>query len=446
MNITIIGTGYVGLVTGVLFAEKGHQVLCIENNIAKLKKLNAGNVPFYEPGIEILVKKNIKEKRLNFSHSISKGVKHGKIIFIAVGTPSLETGEADMSYIESVAKEVADNLTEYRLIVEKSTVPVHTSEKIQRTIQRYIATNIPFEVASNPEFLREGQAIEDAFQPDRIVIGVPSKKAEELMRRVYKKFNAPILVTNVNSAEIIKHAANSFLAMKISYINAIANICDLAGADVMEVAEGIGLDRRIGKHFLNAGIGYGGSCFPKDVDAFVAISKKLGYDFSLLQEVQKINKEQLFRFLEKIQEELWVIKNKTIAIWGLSFKPDTDDMREAPALKIIKKLLQKKANIRVFDPKTIKKIREILTQKDLDEYEITLSNIFKEVKLCDDPYEVARNVDCLLIVTEWEIFKNIDLDKLKTEMKQPIIIDGRNIFCPEKLNQKGFIYRSIGRK
>ena len=443
MNISIIGTGYVGLVTGALFADKGHDVLCIENNQHKLQKLRDGEVPFYEPGLQELVHKN--KSRLNFSESIKDGVQHAEAIFVAVGTPALATGEPDMTYIEKVATEIAHNLSEYRLIVEKSTVPVHTSEKIHATIKRFAPENVDFEVASNPEFLREGQALEDAFNPDRIVLGVPSKKAEGILTEVYKDFDAPFIITNVNSAEIIKHAANSFLAMKISYINAVANICEISGANIEEVAKGIGLDRRIGRNFLNAGVGYGGSCFPKDVDAFVNIARDLGYEFKLLEEVQKINKNQKQRFVKKIQDHLWVVKNKNIAVWGLSFKPNTDDMREAPALDVIHELKRKEANIRVFDPQAIKKAKEVLELPASDNHTHYVQQTLEGVELCDDPYEALENADCLIIVTEWNEFTSPNWESVKQKMNQHIIIDGRNMYNPQEMKERGFTYQSIGR-
>ncbi|BBM84930.1 UDP-glucose dehydrogenase family protein [Candidatus Uabimicrobium amorphum] len=443
MKVSIVGTGYVGLVTGVLFADKGHDVLCIENNRHKLQKLQNGQVPFYEPGLQELMTKN--KSRLRFSDSIEEGVKHAKAIFVAVGTPALASGEPDMTYIERVAMEIAQYLDGYRLIVEKSTVPVHTSEKIHETIKRFAPQGVEFEVASNPEFLREGQALEDAFNPDRIVFGVPSVKAEKILSEIYKDFSAPLIVTNVNSAEIIKHAANSFLAMKISYINAVASICELSGANIEEVAKGIGLDRRIGEHFLRAGVGYGGSCFPKDVDAFVNISRELGYDFALLEEVQKINHRQKKRFLKKIKETLWVVKNKTIAIWGLSFKPNTDDMREAPALDVINELKREQAKIKIYDPQAIQKANEILQMPAIDNHTQHLQQTLQDVELCSCAYDVVTDVDCLLILTEWAEFDSPDWEVIKQKMKQKIVIDGRNMYDPKKMEQLGFIYKSVGR-
>lgn len=428
MKIGIIGCGYVGLTTGVCLAEIGHNIICVDNDEEKIKKLLSGEIPIFEPGIEKLIKKN--KKRIKYSSHIKDAVENNEIIFIAVGTPSNPDGSPDLSYVENVAREIAKYLTEYKVIVEKSTVPVETAEWVKKTIQRYKKNNVEFDVVSNPEFLREGSAIEDFLKPDRIVIGVESEKAKKIMLKLYQKIKAPKIVVDTKSAELIKHASNSFLAMKISFINAVANICELTGADVEKVALGMGLDKRIGRSFLNAGVGYGGSCFPKDIDAFIWIAEKLGYDFSLLKEVKKINQRQKELFVKKIEDTLWVIKDKIIGVLGLSFKPDTDDIREAPSIYIIQSLKQKGAKIKVYDPKAMNKMK----------------NIFKDIEYCDNPYEVAKNSDCLLILTEWEEFKKLDLKKIKKLMNTPVIIDGRNIFNPRQITDLGFIYKSIGRK
>ena len=447
MNVTMIGTGYVGLVTGAIFAEKGHHVLCIDNNEAKVKMLQQGNIPFYEPGLDVVVKENTEAGRLKFSGNIASGIEHSQVIFVAVGTPPGYTGEADMSYIEKVARDIAIEMSDYKLIVEKSTVPVRTGERIERTIQRYAPKDLSFDVASNPEFLREGQALQDARYPDRIVIGVHSRRGEQLLQELYRGFNAPIIVTDVKSAEIIKHAANSFLAMKISYINAVANICELAGANICKVAHGIGLDKRIGPDFLAAGVGYGGSCFPKDVDAFVKISEELGYEFDLLKEVQKINKEQRMKFIKKIREELWVINEKTIAVLGVSFKPETDDMREAPSLDVITELKKRGASVRVYDPHALNRIKEILQEKQApqDSYDRKIYETMQDVAICDGLEQALSGADCLVLLTEWQEFKEMPLATIKSWMQQPLIIDGRNIFDSEEMKSHGFIYRSIGR-
>ena len=426
-KITIIGSGYVGLTSGICFAEIGHNVICIDSDKSKIEKLKSGKIPIYEPGLDELMKKN--RDRLEFSTDLIYGIKESEIIFIAVGTPSNADGSADLSYVETVARSVAINMQEYKLIVEKSTVPVQTAEWIRVTINRYKGKDIEFDVASNPEFLREGSAVKDFLFPDRIVIGVESEKAKKLMLCLYEPINAEKVIVDTKSAELIKHASNSFLAMKISFINAVANICEKTGADIEKVALGMGLDKRIGKDFLNAGVGYGGSCFPKDVRAFIWISQQLGYDFNLLKEVEKINLKQREIFIKKIEESLWILKDKNIGILGLSFKPDTDDIRDAPAIDIIKNLKEKGAKIKVYDPKAMDNIKKI----------------FADIEYCDGLDSVAKNSDCLIFLTEWEEFKHIDFDKIKKLMSQPIIIDGRNIFDLEKMKKLGFVYKSVGR-
>ncbi|MDI6758734.1 MAG: UDP-glucose/GDP-mannose dehydrogenase family protein [Candidatus Omnitrophota bacterium] len=429
MNISIIGSGYVGLVTGSCLAELGNQVLCVDSDIHKIRRLKKGEIPIFEPGLGELIASNVKKRRLHFSSSIKEAVRKAEIIFIAVGTPSLENGEADLTSIEDVARNIALNMTGYCLIVEKSTVPVETGEWVKRTICAYIKRKIKFDVASNPEFLREGQAINDFMHPDRIVIGVESKKAKDILMNLYKPLNAPILVTNIKSAELIKHASNAFLANKISFINALSQICDKVGADVLQVASGMGLDKRIGRSFLDAGLGYGGSCFPKDLDAFLNISNKIGYDFQLLKAVKKINEEQKEFIFKKIKDVLWLIKDKTIGVLGLSFKPDTDDIRNAPSIDIIKSLQREGARVRVYDPVSMEKAKLLLTN----------------VKFCLNPYETALGADCLLVVTEWNEFKELDFVKIKKMLKRPIIIDGRNIYEPKNLEELGFQYTGIGR-
>ncbi|MCM8778397.1 MAG: UDP-glucose/GDP-mannose dehydrogenase family protein [Candidatus Omnitrophica bacterium] len=430
MKIGIIGSGYVGLVTGACFADLGNEVICVDSDRRKIELLKKGIVPFYEPGLEELVKHNLKEKRLSFTTQIKTAVRDSLIIFIAVGTPSKPDGEADLTFVENVSREIAKNMRSYRLIVEKSTVPVETGKWIEHTIKIYNRYKVKFDVASNPEFLREGSAIQDFLHPDRIVIGTESKRAKEILSELYKPFKAPILFTNITSAELIKHASNSFLATKISFINALANICEKVGADVLKVAEGMGLDKRIGRAFLEAGIGYGGSCFPKDVDAFIHLSEKLGYEFELLKAVRKINENQRKIFLKKIKDALWIVKGKKIGVLGLSFKPNTDDIRNAPSLEIISALLKEGADIHCFDPQAIPKAKEVLKTK---------------VRYAKDPYKVARNADCLVIVTEWNEFKELDLLRIKKLMRQPVIIDGRNIYEPEELKRLGFRYIGMGR-
>ena len=429
MNICVVGAGYVGLVTGTCLAELGNKVICIDNNQEKIDKLNKNEIPIYEPGLEELVKKNREEGRLEFTIDFAAGVKSAQIIFIAVHTPPKANGEADLSFVAKVARGIAEHMDGYKVIVDKSTVPVETGQKVAETVRRYNKKGIDFDVVSNPEFLREGSAIGDAMAPDRIVIGVTSKRAADIMKELYKPLKAPVIVTDINSAEIIKHACNSFLAMKISYINSVAAICERSGADIVKVAEGMGLDGRIGKKFLNAGIGYGGSCFPKDVAAFIKISEKMGYDFKILKAVEEINKEQRDSFVRKIEDAMWVLNEKTIGVLGLSFKPDTDDMRSAPSIDIIKSLQRDGARIKAYDPKA------------MDNAKMYLEN----VEYCKDPYEVADKADALILLTEWEEFINIDLEKIKKLLTQPVIIDGRNIFNPEEMESKGFIYKGIGR-
>lgn len=437
MNIAIVGSGYVGLVTGVCLAHIGHTVICVDNNEDKIKKLKKAFIPIYEPGLEDLIKKYLKNGRLSFTSSIQEATKKSMVIFIAVGTPSKKNGDADLTYVENVAREIALNMTSYKLIVEKSTVPAETGKRIERTIR----LNIPkkyrlgskfafdFDVASNPEFLREGSAIEDFMNPDRVVIGVESKRAEDLLREIYKPLKPHMVVTDINSAELIKHASNSFLATKISFINAIAQICGHVNADVLKVAEGMGFDKRIGRKFLDAGIGYGGSCFPKDVDAFIRLSEKSGYNFALLKEVRNINEFQKTAFVRMIEDKLWIIKNKTIGILGLAFKPNTDDMRNAPSIDIINTLQHEGAVIRAYDPQA------------MDNAE----GVFKNIHFFKDPYQLVRGCDCLLLLTEWDEFKKFDFEKIKHSMKHAIIFDGRNFLNDLNLKDVGFEYYGIGR-
>ena len=431
MKICIIGAGYVGLVSGACFADLGNTVICVDNDVKKVKSLNSGLIPIYEPGLEELVKRNRKEGRLSFSSNIKEGVRKCEVIFIAVGTPSRDNGEADLTFVENVCREIALSMPSYRVIVEKSTVPVNTGEWVEHTIRVFNKRNVKFDVASNPEFLREGSAIKDFMNPDRIVLGVKSKKAKEILTELYKPLKAPIVVTDIKSAEIIKHASNSFLATKISFINAISDICDKVGADIVEVGRGIGLDRRIGKEFLNAGIGFGGSCFPKDLAAFIHIAEKIGYDFGMLKEVQKVNDYQKILLIKKIESLLWNLPTKTIGVLGLSFKPDTDDIRQAPALDVIRTLHKEGARIKVYDPQAMNKARKELPV---------------EIEFCKDPYAVAKHSDCILLATEWNEFKELDFKKIKKLMKQPILIDGRNIYDPAEMKKLGFTYVGIGRK
>jgi len=431
MDIAIVGSGYVGLVTGACFADVGHNVICVDNDEEKIKTLQAGRIPIYEPGLEEIVHRNVSAHRLHFSSSIREGVDKSRIIFIAVPTPPQPNGDVDLSFIEKVSREIADVLTDYRVIVDKSTVPVKTGERVAETIKRYNRHGAQFDVVSNPEFLREGCAIHDLMHPDRVVIGAQSQRAVDLMKKVYEPFMAPVLVTGINSAELIKHAANSFLALKISYINAISAICDASGADVEKVADGIGMDRRIGRQFLNAGIGYGGSCFPKDVAAFIHISEQLGVPFSLLKEVQRINAGQKERFLKLIRDTLWVLREKKIAVWGLTFKPDTDDVRSSVAIELVDTMLREGAHVTVYDPKGMEKARELKAIAD--------------AKFAASALEAVDGAEALVIATEWNEFANVDLTALKRRMTTPIVFDGRNLLNPDTMGELGFHYHSIGR-
>jgi UDPglucose 6-dehydrogenase len=431
MDISIIGSGYVGLVTGACFADVGHNVICVDNDEGKIKTLQEGRIPIYEPGLEEIVHRNVSAHRLHFSSSIREGVDKSQIIFIAVPTPPQPNGDVDLSFIEKVSREIADVLNDYRVIVDKSTVPVKTGERVAETIKRYNRHGAKFDVVSNPEFLREGCAIHDLMHPDRIVIGAQSQHAVDLMKKVYEPFMAPVLVTGINSAELIKHAANSFLALKISYINAISAICDASGADVEKVADGIGMDRRISRPFLDAGIGYGGSCFPKDVAAFIHISEQLGVPFTLLKEVQRINTGQKERFLKLIRDTLWVLREKKIAVWGLTFKPDTDDVRSSVAIELVDAMLREGAHVSVYDPKGMEKARELKAMAD--------------AKFAASALEAADGTEALVIATEWREFANIDFAAVKQRMTTPIVFDGRNLLNPETMGELGFHYHSIGR-
>lgn len=433
MKLCIIGSGYVGLVSGACFAEVGHHVVCVDNNEQKVARLLKGEVPIYEPGLEDLLHRNVAAGRLSFTTSTEEGVDKSDVVFIAVPTPPQPDGSVDLSYIEKVAREIAAVLKpgQYRVIVDKSTVPVKTGEKVADTIRRYNKGGADFDVVSNPEFLREGCAVPDLMKPDRIVIGGNSERAVALMQKIYEPFMAPVLVTDINSAELIKHAANSFLALKISYINAVARICEASGADVEKVADGIGMDKRIGRNFLNAGIGYGGSCFPKDIAAFIAISEDLGVPFTLLKEVEKINSSQRERFIAKIREALWVLKDKKIAVWGLTFKPDTDDVRSSVSVQVVQDLVAEGAEVVAYDPKGADKAVEF--------------QLVQGARIAASPLEAAKDAEALIIATEWNEFTRVDLAELKETMHTPLIFDGRNLLDPDTVRSAGFEYTSVGR-
>lgn len=437
-NIGIVGAGHVGLVTAGCFAKMGNNVICCDNDRNKIKKLKELKMPFYEPGLEEIIKETVKNKKLSFTTSIKEMTEKSEIIFIAVGTPSTVDGKADLSYVENVTIEIAKALGSikekskktYRIIVEKSTVPVMTGEWVKKTLNLVSPTGVEVDIAANPEFLREGNAVYDFFHPDRIVIGVESEKGKKIFEEIYKPINCPKLFTDIKSAELIKHASNSFLALKISYINAISNICEKVGADVEMVAEGMGLDKRIGKYFLKAGVGYGGSCFPKDVSAFISIAEDVGYSFNLLKEVQRINQQQREVVIKKARNLLWNLKGKNIGILGLSFKPNTDDIRESPAIDIIRMLKNEKANVKCYDPKANENMKKV----------------FPDITYCKTVYEVAKGSNLLIFLTEWDEFKKNDFNRIKRQMKTPYIIDGRNFLDYKKLIKLGFVYTGIGKR
>lgn len=427
-NVCIVGAGYVGLVTGACLTELGHNVICVDNDKKKLAILNKGGVPIYEPGLDDLLKKHKKSGRLEFSDSIPDGMASAEVVFIAVNTPPLSNGEADLSYVEAVARTVAQNMKHYLVIAEKSTVPVETGDKIKQTVKLYCRSGIEFDVASNPEFLREGAAVHDFLNPDRVVIGVESSRAEKIMRELYAGIKAPVIVTDIKSAELIKHASNSFLATKISYINAVANICERVGANISKVAEGMGLDKRIGRNFLNAGLGFGGSCFPKDISAFIKMAERAGYNFELLRTVKKINDDQRNAAIEKLIHAIWTLKDKTIAVLGLAFKPETDDIRNSPAIEIVKHLLAEGAKIKAYDPKAESKAKSVLPG----------------VSFCPTVYDAVRGADAVLLATEWDEFAEMDLAKIKKLMRTPVIVDGRNMLDPVNMRALGFTYTGFG--
>ena len=433
-KIGVVGAGYVGLTTAACFSELGHKVICYDKDEEKIKKLKEGTVPIWEPGLDELIKKNIG-KNLFFTSSPDEIYPESEVIFICVGTPQSQDGSPDMSYVELCSIEISKYLDEnnYKIIVEKSTVPVKTADWIKRTISLY-NPQAKFDIVSNPEFLREGSAIHDFFNPDRVVIGTESERAKEVMLDIYndEEFKCPKVMTDVKTAEVIKHASNSFLALKISYINMIADFCEKVGVDVEAVAEGMGLDKRIGRDFLKAGVGWGGSCFPKDIKAFIKMAKDNQISFSILEEAYKVNEARIDVFIKKIKDALWVIKGKKIAVWGLSFKPNTDDIREAPALKIIPKLLNEGALLQLYDPKAMENAKKVIPPSD-------------QVFYASSAYAAVKGAHAIAIITEWDEFKNVNLQEIKKLMITPIIVDGRNIFDPKKLRELGFLYFSMGR-
>jgi len=445
MKISVIGAGYVGLTTAACLSQIGHDVFCGENDLEKLTKLQNGVMPLFEPHLEDIIGAARKAGRLRFG-STEEAIDWGLAVFICVGTPPLANGDADLSAIEAVARSIAKRARGYRLVIEKSTVPVQTGSQLKKHLSVRNTGGMEYDVASNPEFLREGSAVADFLHPDRIVVGVDSLRAARLLKEIYEPIieqtfscpvhsncrkldRTPFLETDTKSAELIKHASNSFLALKISFINMVADLCEAVGADVTKVSEGMGMDPRIGDAFLNPGIGFGGFCFPKDLQAFIRIAEKSGCDFSLLKEAEKINLLRIELFVRKIRNELWVVRGKKIAVWGLAFKPNTDDVRFAPAIELMKALLQEGAIISAYDPQAMQKAREIVPN----------------VNYCVDPYEAAENAEAILIVTEWDEFRTIEWRRLLSLVEQPLVLDGRNMFSPEEVTSHGFRYVSIGR-
>jgi len=445
MKISVIGAGYVGLTTAACLAQIGHDVFCSESDVEKLKKLQSGVMPLFEPHLEDVLKLVRASGRLTFG-STAEAIDHGRAIFICVGTPPLPNGDADLSAIEGVARAIAKQAAGYRLVIEKSTVPVQTGSQLRKHLSMHSTNQSDYDVASNPEFLREGSAVEDFLHPDRIVVGVDSPRAADLLREIYEpilrgSFACPIhsdcrkvedpvlLMTDTSSAELIKHASNSFLAMKISFINMVANLCEVVGADVTKVAEGMGLDPRIGPAFLNPGIGFGGFCFPKDVQAFIRIAEKSGCNFSLLKEVEKINQHRISHFIETIRKELWVVSGKKLAVWGLAFKPNTDDVRFAPSIALVKALVEEGAMVSAYDPQATEKARDVLP----------------DIRYCADPYEAAQGAAAILMVTEWDEFRQVDWKRVRSVVEHPLIVDGRNMLDSKEVGRHGFHYISVGR-
>jgi UDPglucose 6-dehydrogenase len=449
MRIAVVGSGYVGLVAGACFADMGHEVILVDNDQQKLAALRSGQVPIHERFLPELLQRH-RGKKLQFSDNLHEAARASTAIFVAVGTPPTNSGDADLSYVESVAREISGGIDGYKIVVEKSTVPVYTSEWVRKIILRNGAQADSFDVASNPEFLREGTAVTDFFFPDRIVVGADSDRCAAVLQEIYaplsdgsyyKRADAipgpdraqippPVIVTSTKSAELIKHASNAFLAMKISFINAVASMCESVGANVQQVCQGIGTDSRIGPRFLNPGIGYGGSCFPKDLMAFRSVAREVGYDFRLLDEVMRINEEQRQRFLRKVRNALWTLRGKRLGVLGLAFKGGTDDIRESPAILLVQSLVQEGCVVAAYDPAAMERAREVLRSN---------------VKFVGSPYEAAAGADALLILTEWEEFATLDLPQINSKLRYPIVIDGRNLYNPEMMAAHGFTYYSVGR-
>jgi UDPglucose 6-dehydrogenase len=432
MKVAIVGTGYVGLVTGTCFAETGNHVICVDINEEKVKRMKAGEVPIYEPDLEVLFERNTRQGRLEFTTDLQKAVKASDIIFLALPTPPGEDGSADLSYILGVAHEMGDYITEYKVIVDKSTVPVGTAEKVSSILKEKVSPDL-FDVVSNPEFLREGVAVDDFMKPDRVVIGTSSERAAKVMRQLYSPFvrqGNPIYIMDERSAEMTKYAANSYLATRISFMNEIANLCERVGANVDMVRQGIGSDSRIGKRFLFPGVGFGGSCFPKDVKALIRTADQNNYDFRILKSVMTVNEGQKHRLVEKAEQYFGNLSGKHFAIWGLSFKPETDDIREAPSLTIIQDLLAQGATVTAFDPEAMDNVKIVIGDR---------------IKYASDPYEALDMADALMIITEWSVFRTPSFSTIRTRLKNPVIFDGRNLYTSEMMEDEGFYYESIGR-
>jgi len=431
MNICVVGTGYVGLVTGAVFADLGNDVVCVDNDAVKIADLDGGRMPIYEPGLEEMVARNVADGRLTFTTDLAAAVRRSVIVFITVGTPPKSDGQTDLTAVEDVARGIGQAMERYTVVVNKSTVPVGTGEFVREVIERHQASPVAFDVVSNPEFLREGSAIEDTLRPDRIVIGAPTQQVAMTLLELYAPLERPMIITDVPSAEMIKYASNAFLSTKISFINAIANICELAGADVTQVMKGMGLDPRIGSAFLAAGLGYGGSCFPKDTDSLVHTAATLGYDFAILKAVVEVNRERAAHFVDAIVKALAPLDGRVIAVLGLAFKPNTDDMREAKSVEVVERLLELGATVRVYDPVAMDHARKTLPAS---------------VIYCESPYEAAGGADAVALVTEWNEFKFLNLERLRGVMRRPVVFDGRNVWEPERMRRLGFEYHSIGRK
>src|SRR5438067_12825088 len=431
MNICVVGAGYVGLVTGAVFADLGNEVVCVDNVADKIDALQAGRLPIYEPGLEEMVTRNVGDGRLSFTTDLTAALRRSVIVFIAVGTPPKVDGQTDLSAVDAVAREIGRAMERSTVVVNKSTVPVGTGEFVRDVIERHQRQPVPFDVVSNPEFLREGSAIEDTLRPDRIVIGAPTQQVAMSLLELYAPLERPMIIVDVPSAEMIKYASNAFLSTKISFMNAIANICELAGADVTQVMKGMGLDPRIGSAFLSAGLGFGGSCFPKDTDSLVATAATLGYDFAMLRAVVDVNRERAGHFVEAMEKALNPMDGRVIAVLGLAFKPNTDDMREAKSIEVVSALLSAGATVRAYDPVASANARRLLPGA---------------VLYYESPYEAASGADALALVTEWNEFKFLNLERLREAMRRPVVFDGRNLWEPERMRRLGFEYYSVGRK